>query len=200
MDWIWLSRSGVLLGAYLIGGIPTAYLATRFLRGDDIRQLGDRNSGAANVFRNVGPKAGLAVGVIDIVKGAVAVILAIAVLDSTRAEMVAGVLVVMGHNWPILLRFRGGRGAAPAVGVLLATVPLLAIPLGLASLVVLYFTKKATASLGFFLILLPFLAWWPMPYPYSLIGYVLFIPLLVGASHFISLKRVNLPAAELNRL
>ena len=76
MDWIWLSRSGVLLGAYLIGGIPTAYLATRFLRGDDIRQLGDRNSGAANVFRNVGPKAGLAVGVIDIVKGAVAVILA----------------------------------------------------------------------------------------------------------------------------
>ena len=189
---MWLSRSGVLLGAYLIGSIPTAYLVTLFLKGDDIRQLGDRNSGAANVFRNVGPKAGLAVGVIDIVKGAVAVILAIVALDSNRSEMVAGVLVVVGHNWPILLRFRGGRGAAPAVGVLLATVPLLAIPLGLASLVVLYFTKKATASLGFFLTLLPFLAWWPMPYSHLLVGYVLFIPLLVGVSHFISLKRVGL--------
>ena len=191
---MWLSRSGVLLGAYLIGSIPTAYLATLFLRGDDIRQLGDRNSGAANVFRNVGPKAGLAVGVIDILKGALAVILSIVALDSNRAEMVAGALVVVGHNWPILLRFRGGRGAAPAVGVLLATVPLLAIPLGLASLVVLYFTKKATASLGFFLILLPFLTWAAMPYHYSLVGYVLFIPLLVGVSHFISLKRVHLPA------
>ena len=190
---MWLTLSGVLLGAYLIGSIPTAYLATLFLRGDDIRQLGDRNSGAANVFRNVGPAAGIAVGVIDIVKGAVAVILAIVALDSNRAEMVAGALVVVGHNWPILLRFRGGRGAAPAVGVLLATVPLLAIPLGLASLLVLYFTKKATASLGFFLILLPFLAWAAMPYPYSLVGYVLFIPLLVGVSHLISLKRVDLP-------
>ena len=106
---MWLTLSGVLLGAYLIGSIPTAYLATLFLRGDDIRQLGDRNSGAANVFRNVGPAAGIAVGVIDIVKGAVPVILAIMALDSNRAEMIAGALVVVGHNWPILLRFRGGQ-------------------------------------------------------------------------------------------
>ena len=83
-------------------------------------------------------------------------------LDSDAAGMVSGVLVVAGHNWPVFLRLRGGRGAATAVGVLLATLPWLALPLGIASLVVLWFTRKAILSLGFFLILLPVMAWWPV--------------------------------------
>ncbi|PKB81475.1 MAG: hypothetical protein BZY88_06490 [SAR202 cluster bacterium Io17-Chloro-G9] len=185
MNW-----SGVLLGAYLIGGIPTAYLAGRLIKGADIRELGDRNAGAANVFRNIGRKAGLAVGAVDIAKGAAAVILAKSVLDSVTAEMIAGGLVVAGHNWPVHLKFRGGRGAATAVGVLLATIPMLTLPLGLISLVILYFTKKATIPLAFFLILVPFMAWWPMGYSYPLIGYSLFIPLLVGASHYLSIRRL----------
>ena len=190
MQWLWINWSGVLLGAYLIGGIPTAYLAGRLIKGADIRELGDRNAGAANVFRNIGRKAGLAVGAVDIAKGAAAVILAKSVLDSVTAEMIAGGLVVAGHNWPVHLKFRGGRGAATAVGVLLATIPMLTLPLGLISLVILYFTKKATIPLAFFLILVPFMAWWPMGYSYPLIGYSLFIPLLVGASHYLSIRRL----------
>ena len=190
MQWLWINWIGVFLAAYFIGGIPTAYLAARLIKGADIRLLGDRNAGAANVFRNVGPKAGLAVGAVDIAKGAAAVILAKVLLDSTNAAMISGVFVVAGHNWPAHLQFRGGRGAATAVGVLLATIPMLAIPLGLVSLVIFYFTKKAIIPLGFFLSLLPFLARWPMDYSYPLVGYSLLIPLLVGASHYLSVKRL----------
>ena len=153
MMWDGLAWLLVCLVAYLIGGIPTAYLAGRIFMGRDIRDLGDRNAGAANVFRNVGPRAGLAVGAIDIAKGGFAVALARVALDSDAAGMVSGALVVAGHNWPVFLRLRGGRGAATAVGVLLATLPLLALPLGITSLVVLWFTRKAILSLGFFLIL-----------------------------------------------
>ncbi len=191
MQWLWINWTGVFLAAYFIGGIPTAYLAARLIKGADIRLLGDRNAGAANVFRNVGRKAGFAVGVVDIAKGAAAVILTKVILDSTNAAMISGVLVIAGHNWPAHLQFRGGRGAATAVGVLLATIPMLAIPLGLVSLVVFYFTKKAIIPLGFFLSLLPFMAWWPMDYSYPLVGYSLLIPLLVGASHYLSIKRLG---------
>ena len=72
MVWEALTWVGAALLAYVIGSIPTAYLVTRYIMGRDIRGLGDYNSGAANVFRSVGPRAGLGVGGIDIVKGAVA--------------------------------------------------------------------------------------------------------------------------------
>ena len=129
-------------------------------------------------------------GAVDIAKGAAAVILAKAILDSTTAEMISGGLVVAGHNWPVHLRFRGGRGAATGVGVLLATIPMLAIPLSLASLAVLFFTKRAMISLGIFLTLAPILAWWPMDYSLPVAGYSLLIPLLVGMSHYLSVKRL----------
>ena len=193
MQWLWLSWTGVFLAAYFIGGIPTAYLAARRIKGADIRQLGNRNAGAANVYRTVGHKAGIAVAVVDIAKGSAAVVLAKAILDSTTAEMISGGLAVAGHNWPAHLQFRGGRGAATGVGVLLATIPMLAIPLGLASLAVWYFAKKVTIPLGFFLILTPILAWWPMDYSYPLAGYSLLMPLLVGMSHYLSVKRLASP-------
>ena len=65
MTWV-----GLGLLSYAIGSLPTAYLFTRYILGQDIRQMGDFNSGAANVFRNVGAKAGVAVGAIDIIKAA----------------------------------------------------------------------------------------------------------------------------------
>ena len=197
MMWDGIAWLLVFLAAYLIGGIPTAYLAGRILMGRDIRDLGDRNVGAANVFRNVGPRAGLAVGAFDIAKGGFVVVLARLALDSDAAGMVSGVLVVAGHNWPVFLRLRGGRGAATAVGVLLATLPLLAFPLGITSLVVLWFTRKAILSLGFFLVLLPALAWWPVfEYSNSQAGYALLIPIMVGICHVVSVKRTALPGLE----
>ena len=193
MPWAAFTWPGLVLISYFIGSLPTAYLATRLLKGQDIRQLGDRNVGAANVYRSVGPGAGLAVGIIDIAKGAVAVLLVKGLVDSTGLEMAAGVAALAGHNWPVQLGLRGGRGAATAVGVLLAALPALAIPLGLIALVVLYLTRSGIKSLGFFLITVPVAAGLILwvgtnSYSYPITTYALAIPLMVGLSHYISVK------------
>ena len=189
MSWgaqTWISLT---LASYVIGGIPTAYVATRLLTGRDIRRLGDRNPGAANVYRNVGPAAGLAVGAIDIGKGAAAVLLVRALTESTGLEMLAGVAVIAGHNWPLYLGLRGGRGAATAVGVLLATLPYLAIPISLLTLVVLRFSKRAVPSLALLFISIPVLAW-PVGYSYSLAAYSVGLAVLVGVSHYLTTHRL----------
>ena len=193
MPWAAFTWPGLILISYFIGSLPTAFLATRLLKGQDIRQLGDRNVGAANVYRSVGPGAGLAVGIIDIAKGAVAVLLVKGLVDSTGLEMTAGVAALAGHTWPVYLGLRGGRGAATAVGVLLAALPALAIPLGLIALVVLYLTRSGIKSLGFFLITVPVAAGLILwvgtnSYSYPITTYALAIPLMVGLSHYISVK------------
>ena len=125
----------------------------RLLLHRDIRLLGDRNAGAANAARLVGRKLGFAVGTVDVAKGMLVVLTARSLDDSTISPMIAGVAVVAGHNWPLFLMGRGGRGAAPAAGVLLALVPYVAIPLVLPGLLVLYVTRSATKTLAFFYIL-----------------------------------------------
>ena len=77
-----MTWAGLGILSYAIGSLPTAYLFTRYILGQDIRQMGDFNSGAANVFRNVGAKAGVAVGAIDIIKGGVVVVLAMVLVLS----------------------------------------------------------------------------------------------------------------------
>jgi len=183
--WVWLS---LVLTSYLIGGIPTSYVATRLLTGRDIRRIGDHNVGAANVYRNVGPKAGLAVGALDIMKGVVAVALVRGLVDSTVLEMSAGAAVVAGHNWPAFLGLRGGRGAATAMGVFLAMLPALAMPVGALTLVILFLTKKATPALGFFLIAVPVLSW-PVGYSYPFVIYSVGLPVMVGITHHLSTRR-----------
>ena len=182
-----LTGISLIFISYLIGGISSAYLVTRLVLGQDIRNLGDNNPGAANVFRNVSPKAGLTVGVFDILKGVLAVLLVRSVTDSITLELMAGVAVVAGHNWPIHLGFRGGRGAATSVGVLLITVPLVSIPVAAVSLIVLQFTKRATVALGVFLIAVPVLAF-PVGYSYTMVSYVIAVPVLVGLTHYLNTK------------
>ena len=178
---------GIGILAYAIGGIPTAYLLARYILGRDIRRIGDQNSGAANVFREVGPRAGLACGIIDILKGALAVLTARLIIQDPNIEMFAGICALIGHNWPIYLGFRGGRGAAVAVGILIATLPLITLPTGALCLLALYHTRKAIIPLAIFLIAIPILAW-PAGYPPQTALYALTIPLLTGLSHLYSTK------------
>ena len=190
MTWVWL---GVL--CYAIGSLPTAYLFTRYILGQDIRQIGDFNSGAANVFRNVGAKAGVAVGAIDMIKGALVILLAMVLVDDTGMEMMAGAAALAGHNFPVHLRFRGGRGAATAVGILIASVPIIGLPVGAFCLVLLYFTHKAIYPLAVFLVAIPVLTW-PVGYSVALAIYVVAIPIAVGLSHFFTTRILNPGAAK----
>ena len=191
MTWVWL---GVL--CYAIGSLPTAYLFTRYILGQDIWQIGDFNSGAANVFRNVGAKAGVAVGAIDIIKGALVIVLAMVLVDDTGMEMMAGAAALAGHNLPVHLRFRGGRGAATAVGILIASVPIIGLPIGALCLVLLYLTHRAIYPLVVFLVVIPVLTW-SIGYPVALAIYVVAIPIAVGLSHLFT-TRIRNPGTAKN--
>ncbi len=192
-----LTWVGLGLLCYVIGSLPTAYLFTRYILGRDIREIGDFNSGAANVFRNVGSKSGVAVGAIDIVKGSLVIVLAKIVVDDSGMEMMAGVSALVGHNFPVYLKFRGGRGAATAVGVLIALLPIIGLPIGAVGLVLLYFTRKAIYPLTMFLVAIPILAY-PVGYSSALAVYSVAIPIGVGISHFFTTRILN-PGAGQNK-
>jgi len=115
----------VLAAAYLLGSIPSGYLAGRWCAGIDLRLLGSGSTGATNVLRQVGKGPALVVLLVDIFKGTAAVRLAAAV-PSTAAALglvAAGLLALAGHTWPIWLGGRGGKAVATALGVRLGLVP-----------------------------------------------------------------------------
>jgi glycerol-3-phosphate acyltransferase PlsY len=110
--------------SYLLGSIPTAYIAGKILKGIDIREHGSGNVGATNVFRVLGKKPGIVVLIIDILKGvlAVAVIGRMLGLVNIPDYILLAVAVVCGHNWTIFLQFKGGKGIATSLGVLIGLV------------------------------------------------------------------------------
>ena len=189
-----MTLGGLGLVCYVIGSLPTAYLFTRYILGRDIREIGDFNSGAANVFRNVGSKSGIAVGAIDIAKGSLVIVLSKILVDDPGMVMMAGAAALAGHNFPAHLKFKGGRGAATAVGVLIASFPIIGLPIGVAGLLLLYFTRKAIYPLTMFLVAIPVLAY-PVGYSSALAVYAVAIPLSVGLSHFFTTRVLN-PDAE----
>jgi glycerol-3-phosphate acyltransferase PlsY len=137
---------GIII-AYLIGAIPTSYIFGRILKGVDLRQHGSGNLGATNVYRVVGRLPGSAVLLIDISKGllAVTIIPALFQLDET-GSLLLGLSAVCGHIWTVYLKFKGGKGVATALGVLLGLKP----PLVLVAVVVWALTVLITryVSLG----------------------------------------------------
>ena len=107
--------------AYLLGSIPTAYIITRFGYGKDIRKLGGGNVGTHNVYENVGKLPGIIVGIIDVGKGVASVYIALAFISSPDLYywvFAAALAAVIGHIWPVFLKFRGGNGIATSIGIL----------------------------------------------------------------------------------
>ena len=119
----WLLVLTCVLAAYLLGSIPWPYLVVRALRGIDIRSVGDGNMGTQNVWQAVGPAAALVVLLGDMAKGAAAVLLPGLIGAPPGTAALAGPVAVAGHIWPVFLRFRGGGGAATALGVLWVLLP-----------------------------------------------------------------------------
>lgn len=148
-----------LIVAYLLGSMPTAYIVGRLRKGIDIRQVGSRNMGAMNVFYNVGFLSGLLVLLVDIGKGAAAVALARYLVVPFPTELIAGTMAVLGHSFPVWLKFRGGKGGAPLIGVLIFLMPWgLAIAFPIFALLTLL-TRFPTLSYAIALITFPFFTW-----------------------------------------
>ena len=112
----------LVVGAFLVGSIPTAYLVSKYSAGIDIRDYGSGNVGASNVIAHVGIWIGVAQGLFDcLVKGAAPVLVGAYLFQSDLwIQGAAGVAAVVGHNWSPFLRFTGGRGVSIAIGALLA--------------------------------------------------------------------------------
>ena len=117
-----LTRLAVLLGSYLLGSVPFSYLVAR-ARGVDVRRVGSGNVGATNVMRSVSLGAGLLAFLLDAGKGAAAVLLAGLIETGGPLPALAGVLAVLGHMYPVWLRFRGGKGVATGAGAFLPLAP-----------------------------------------------------------------------------
>lgn len=168
---------------YLLGSIPCAYIAGRLAKGADIRQLGGGNVGAVNVMREVGTAAGFAVLFADMAKGSLAVLVAQWLGLSLPWVFVVGLAAVVGHNWPVWLRFRGGQGLATTLGVLLPLAPIeFTISFAIIVLIVLLTSNmRLGASIG--LALLPLIIWL-FGGELSLIVYSIALPL------FCSLKMI----------
>jgi glycerol-3-phosphate acyltransferase PlsY len=109
--------------AYLVGSIPFAYLLSR-RRGVDLRRVGSGNVGASNVLRTSGVRAAVLAMVLDGIKGAAAVLLAQRMAGGAAVPVAAGVASVLGHVYPVWLRFRGGKGVATAAGVFAVLTPM----------------------------------------------------------------------------
>jgi glycerol-3-phosphate acyltransferase PlsY len=116
-------RAGVLLAAYLVGSIPFSYIVGR-RRGVDVRAVGSGNVGATNVMRSVGRGAGLAAFALDFLKGTAATLGAMSVERDGALPALAAAAAVLGHMYPVWLRFRGGKGVATGAGAFLPLVPL----------------------------------------------------------------------------
>lgn len=122
-----------LLASYLLGAIPTSYLAGRLVRGIDLREHGSRNLGATNLYRVLGWRYAVPVGLFDMAKGALPVLVfARWASDGQLFGLACGVAAVVGHVFSVFVRFRGGKGVATAAGVMLALTP---AALGVAALV-----------------------------------------------------------------
>ena len=113
-----------LIASYLLGAVPTSYLAARLFRGIDLREHGSRNLGATNLYRVLGWRYAVPVGLLDAAKGLVPVLVfAPRVSSSELFALICGLVAVVGHVFSVFVGFKGGKGVATAAGVMLGLTP-----------------------------------------------------------------------------
>ena len=179
-----------LICAYLIGSFPSAYMMARFRKGVDIRTIGSRNVGAMNIFYKVGFAEGLLVLIVDVGKGAAAVALARWLGVPMIAELFAGIAAVIGHGFPVWLKFRGGRGGATVIGILIFLMPW-GIPfyLGIFGLSLLI-TRYPTLSYSVAFVCFPFIAWL-IYHSGALVAFSIGILILPGVKYIPRIKEMR---------
>lgn len=153
----------IIIG-YVFGSFPAAYLAGRLRKGIDIRDVGSRNMGAMNVFYQIGPAEATLVTLADLGKGIGAILLVRWLLGKdliSPFDIFTGLTAtaaIMGHIFPVFLRFRGGKGAATAIGILIFLMPWAVPFLFVVFAIALLITRNPTFSYSLLLIVFPFVA------------------------------------------
>ncbi len=148
----------LIAGAYLLGSVPAAYLVAKWSRGIDIRQYGSGNIGVSNILRSTSKWLAIPVTIFDIGKGVLAVWVAQLLGLGVMEQLVVGLAAILGHNWPVFLRFQGGRGMLTSLGIILMLSPII----GLIILVMAYSLapfRKLSLGVLIGLASLPILTW-----------------------------------------
>jgi len=196
---------GVII-AYLLGSIPVAYIITRMQTGKDVRRLGGGNVGALNVFREVGLKAAVITGVLDIGKGVAAVFIAIWLLDFPSMQMIgltqvlvlaAGLAVVAGHIWSVYLKFNGGNGLSTTIGVLAILMPrelLIALAITLLLIVI---TRNPVLSVNISLLSSVLVSAWFLEKSWLYVAFVIVLALIL-VLHFLPTAKTGISTVGSN--
>jgi glycerol-3-phosphate acyltransferase PlsY len=192
--------------AYLLGSIPFGFLLVRLLKGEDVRATGSGNIGATNVARSGGTALGIATLALDALKGVAAVWIAVklghmvppqsdipglAFPHNTQIELIGGLMAVVGHMFPIWLRFRGGKGVATAAGVFAVISPRAFLITLVAFLVAVAITRYVSLGSVVAAIVFP-VAFWiaPISNPYFCDAIAAVISLLIIAKHHANIRRL----------
>ncbi len=146
MDTTWLISALSILAAYLIGGIPWGVVAARVSGGPDPRGFGSGRTGGANVLRALGPRAAAIVGLLDLLKGSVAVLIPIILGAPIETQALAVLAGIIGHSRSPFIGFRGGRGVSPAFGSVLVLWPLVALVIVPIFLGIVKFTRYSSIA------------------------------------------------------
>ena len=173
--------------AYLIGSIPSGLIIGKTFFYTDVRQYGSKNIGATNTYRVIGLKAALPVFFCDALKGAAGVLLLS--LYGPMYMILGGILAMMGHNWSIFLGFKGGRGVATGLGVLIALSPLVALIAFLVWGIIVYFTKLVSLGSIIAAALVPILMYF-IGESYWFVGFGSLAALFVIVRHWDNIKRL----------
>ena len=157
----------LIISAYFIGSIPTALIISRKFFGIDIREYGSGNMGATNAFRILGAKFGTIIMVLDILKGMLAVGLFYLLpfyvsneFERTNFMIALGLSAVIGHIFPVFADFKGGKGVATLLGMILAIQPYIALTCISVFLIVLFLTRYVSLSSIFAAVMLPICVLW----------------------------------------
>ena len=148
-----------MIAAYLIGSIPFGYLIVRGKIGADIRQTGSGGTGATNVSRRAGKVAGVVTLLLDALKGAAAVLMARALSGDDWIIAAAAIAVLVGHIFPVWLRFRGGKGVATGAGVFLVVAPVALLLAGVLFLAIVFVTRYVSLGSMVAAATIPLLVW-----------------------------------------
>jgi len=188
---------------YILGSIPSAYLVGRLRKGIDIRQVGSRNMGALNVYYEIGVAEAALVTLADLGKGVGAILLArwlLGIPDPLAASFgpvtgTAGIAAVLGHVFPVFLKFRGGKGGATAIGTLIFLMPWAVPFLFVVFAVAVVITRNPTFSYSLLLIVFPFVAGFiyvdRYGEPLALVFYSIGLGVFLGLQYIPRLKEMH---------
>lgn len=183
--------------AYFIGSISFSVIFSRKFAGFDVRDKGSKNAGATNVFRTVGKKAALLTLLCDTLKGVVAILIAIIAgkiwtdVDVELLKYLAGFFAILGHTFPIFFEFKGGKGVATALGVLITLNWKIGLICLIFGLIVIAFTKMVSVGSILSAVLYPILTIFMTNSKFSSVIMSILIALIIIFNHRDNLKRIK---------